>query len=147
METFFIILGSAVIVFFLIKLLPKGALNFILPQHFHVRHEIFIRDRQFDDVLQLLREHMVRNDLFENNDPYDLEQAKRKIENYTVESFRSYVDKNCLTDRIHFIENELEHNQIRLNTAKEKGWGFSTQVRQHCIKIIKQVLKQTNQGT
>lgn len=143
MQTLLIIIGSAVVFFLLLKLLLKGKFNFILPNHFNIRHEIHFRDKQFDEVFSLMRD-VFKKELFNADEPYDREQAKTKIENYTVESFRLYVDKNCLTDKVQFIENELEHNQVRLDIAKEKGWGFSTQVRQHCIKIIKQVLEESH---
>lgn len=141
------IIISAFIILLLIKHFWKGIANIILPNHFHIRHEIFMRDRQFDDVFSLIKQN-TRKDLFNDNDPYEHEQAKIKIENYTAESFKLYVEKNCLIDdKAQFIKNELEHNQVRLDIAKEKGWGFSTQVRQHCIKIIKQVLQENSHGT
>lgn len=140
------IIISAFIILLFLKLSWKGIANIILPNHFHVRHEISIGHRQFDEIYSLIKQN-TRQDLFNDNDPYEHEQAKRKIENYTVESFKLYVEKNCLTDdKAQFIKNELEHNQVRLDIAKEKGWGFSTQVRQHCIKIIKQVLEENHQG-
>lgn len=149
METFFTIIISALVILCFIKLLWKGSFNFsiILPNHFdmRIRHEVHLHDRQFDELYSLVKE-TTRKELMNWKDPYERGQAQRKIDSYTVESFKLYVERNCMIDKEQFIQNEFEHNQVRLNIAKEKGWGFSTQVRQHCIKIINEVLKE-NQGT